>query len=662
MRLPKYEYQELSEPGSIRLLRFGQCNFDAKSSIAISLETFKIDEAPPYLALSYCWGKKKAKKDIVCDGKRVRVTTTLFEALEHLYPRMDSGSEGSPSYLWIDQLCIDQCNGQEKNHQVALMGNIYRGAVRTVVWLGPDQYFAKEAFDLIHQVFAVVEREYPDHQNLGSFPRKIFDEELHAERGLPVRLGGAWGALTALLNRPWFQRLWVLQEVVLSREDAVVVCESEDCSWYVLSLACEWIGANGYYAEGYCPATVFNIGHMRYASQRKGKLDLASLASVMSAVFYATNPRDKVFGLLGLASQDESDRLIPDYSLSPMEVYQNLARDVICRRGNLAWLSMPLSHNKHIRDPFRYIGSQFWWRSAPSWVPSLKLHARLIPVPMIGVSRDYKGTGSKLRWPEHYRTSGDVPVKVRDVPRSSGCAEISTLSLEGLHVDTLRCCFEVNTDSSLTWQTQRWRHRTRFGKATWNDWRHQACASYGYVAGMRRPICLRLWSEVLESRPDLDIVLLARSMCEATTMNLSEDDTPIENADFDAFCAYMVEIYDAWGGNFRRSHSRFHRSFDVLRQHGEGGISSRYQYLMQRYCHMRRCFITQDGRIGVGPTSMKKGDTVVVLFGAGTPYVLRRWKGKWLFLGECYVTGLMQGESIQSWRAGELQEEWFDIV
>ncbi|KAK5081488.1 hypothetical protein LTR70_008559 [Exophiala xenobiotica] len=662
MRLPKYEYQELSEPGSIRLLRFGQCNFDTKSSIEISLEIFKIDEAPPSLALSYCWGKKKAKKDIVCDGKRVRITTTLFEALEHLYPRMDSTSENSLSYLWIDQLCIDQCDGQEKNHQVALMGNIYRGAMRTVVWLGPDQNVAKEAFDLIHQTFAVVEREYPDHQNLETFPIRMFDEELHAERGLPVEFDGAWAALTALLNRPWFKRLWVLQEVVLSREDAFVVCGSEDGSWYVLSVVCEWIGANGYYAEAYCPATVFNIGHMRYASQRKGKLDLASLAFMMSVKFNSTNPRDKVFGLLGLASQDESDRLIPDYSLSSTEVYQNLARDLVCRQGNLAWLNMPLSHNKHIKDSFRRIGSQSWWRSAPSWVPHLNVHTWFQPTMMDRVSTDYKGTGSKLGWLEHYRVSGDVPAKSRDVPSSSGCAKISTLSLKGLRVDTLCCCFEVNTVSSLTWQTQRWRHRTRFEKAGWNDWRQQAYVSYGYVSWMRRPVCLRLWSEVLESRPDLDIVMLARLMCEATTMNQRGNVTPVKDADFDAFCAYMVEIYDAWGGKFRPSHSRFHRSFDVLRQHGEGGISSRYQSLMQTRCHMRRCFITQDGRIGVGPTSMKKGDTVVVLFGGGTPYVLRRWKGKWLFLGGCYVTGIMRGESIQSWRAGELQEEWFDIV
>lgn len=107
MKLPKYEYQALVEPGSIRLLRFGKCTFGKKPSIVISLETFRVDEAPPYFALSYCWGKKKAKRDIVCDKKTLQVTITLFEALEHLYPRITSTSEDSPSYLWIDQLCID---------------------------------------------------------------------------------------------------------------------------------------------------------------------------------------------------------------------------------------------------------------------------------------------------------------------------------------------------------------------------------------------------------------------------------------------------------------------------------------------------------------------------------------------------------------------------
>jgi len=661
MKLPKYEYQTLTEPGRIRLLRYGQCDFDKKPSIEISLETFKIDEAPPYLALSYCWGKKKANKDIVCDGKTIRVTTTLLEALEHLYPRMNSNSEDSPKCLWIDQLCIDQCNPQEKNHQVALMGNIYSSAVRTVIWLGPDRGFAREAFDLVQQIFAVVELEYPDHKNRADLPYRMFDGELHAQRGLPERSDGAWVALRALLNRPWFKRLWVLQEVVLSREDPSVVCGLEDCSWYVLSVVCGWVGMNCYVEQSYCPDTVLNVGEIRYVSYGKARLDLVSLVPMIAPHFDCTDARDKVFGLLGLTSQDERDRVIPDYNLSPTELYQDLARDIICRQGNLVWLNMQLGHNRHIRDLFRRIGSRHLWRNAPSWVPHFNMHPRLFPQSMNSVLV-HEEAGRVLTWPEQFRASDDTRAEFRDVPRSPECAEMPMLSLRGLQADTLRCRFEVNTYRSVLWQAQKWRQRTRFGKAGWGDWRGQTVTLYDYVSGMRRPICLRLWSEVLRSHPDADIVLLARSMCEATTTNRGEDFEPLEDADFHDFCAYMVEIYNAWGGKFEHSHSRFHKSFDVLRQLEEGGISSRYQSLMERSCHMRRCFITEGGRIGIGPTSMKKGDMVVVLFGGGTPYVLRSWKGKWLLLGDCYVTGLMQGESIGKWRAGELQEQWFDIV
>lgn len=662
MKLPKYEYQTLTEPGRIRLLRYGQCNFDKKPSIEISLETFKIDEAPPYLALSYCWGKKKANKDIVCDGKTIRVTTTLLEALEHLYPRMNSDSEDSPRYLWIDQLCIDQCNPQEKNHQVALMGNIYSSAVRTVIWLGPDQGFAREAFDFVQQIFAVVELEYSDHNNWAKFPYRIFDGELHAKRGLPEHLDGAWVALRALLNRPWFKRLWVLQEVVLSREDPSVVCGLEDCSWYVLSVVCEWVGMNGYVEQSYCPNTVLNVGEIRCVSYHKARLDLASLVFMIATEFDCTDARDKVFGLLGLTSQDERNRVIPDYNLSPTELYQDLARDIICRQGNLAWLNLQLSHNRHIRDLFRRIGSQHLWRSAPSWVPHFNMHPWLLLHRMNEVFGHHEEAGCALAWSEQFRASDDTRAEFRDIPRSPECVEMPMLSLRGLRADTLRCRFEVNTRVGVVWQAQNRRQRTRLVKAGWKDWRGQALSLYGSMSGMRRPICLRLWSEVLRSHPDVDIVLLARSMCEATTMNSGEDFKPLEDADFHHFCAYMVETYDAWGGRFEHSHSRFHKSFDVLRQLEEGGISSRYQLLMRDRCHMRRSFITEGGRIGIGPSSMKKGDTVVVLFGGGTPYVLRSWKGKWLLLGDCYVTGLMQGESIEKWRAGELQDQWFDIV
>lgn len=500
-----------------------------------------------------------------------------------------------------------------------MMTDIYRGAVRTVVWLGPDHNFAREAFDLVYRIFAVVEHEYPNHEETTRFEPKMLDEELHAGRGLPARSSEAWDALRTLLDRPWFTRIWVLQEVVLSRQDTLIVCGQENCSWYPLSTACGWLAANDYSNQKfYGLTTVDNVHSMRHVSQEKEQLDVATSILLTTEVFYATDPRDEVFALLGLTSQNESDNITPDYTLNPVEVYRIFARSLIYQQGNLAVLGMPLSRNEHIRDRFRWGGGKTWKSGTPSWVPDLDVRTDFKPYHMLRVSDTHKGC--RLSCLKQYRASGNVPIEYRDVPSFSAGVELLRFPLKGLEVDNLSRRFEVKDIRSIRRQTQERRQRFQFVEPAWNYWLDQACVWCGYVAGMRQPISLRVWSEMLKVPPEDDILFLARAMCQTTTVNMGLDRlAPPEEAGFNDFCSYMVDVYNMWGRNFTPSHSQFHRSFDVLRQYAEGGIGSRYQDLMEKGCHMRRVFFTTDGRIGIGPTSMRKGDTVVVLFGAGTP-------------------------------------------
>ena len=676
-----YEYQALTEPGTIRLLRFGHCDLDQLPSISISLEIVKIEEAPAYHALSYCWGKKKAKTQIMCDSKVIRVTPTLLEALEHLYLRMNAAknssiayrgletalehepSEGShtpedPSpYLWIDQLCINQASTQEKNHQVALMGRIYRGAVRTLIWLGPDGNFAGEAFDLIHQVFAVVEREHPRHKEILVFDHEVLNEALHVERGMPPRDSEQWLSLWKLLTRPWFERLWVFQEVVLSARDASIVCGQEDCSWYVLATACSWLISHGYLAKEYCPVPTINLRQIRYTSMSNADMDLSGLLFLTAEGFHATDPRDKLFGLLGLARQDSLEALVADYTLSAMQAYRNFAWHMICQQGRLALLNMPLCCNKHIKDPFRCTGRQTWWKGTPSWAPNLEVPVQFTP------NTSIKTTPSgELGWQAHFKASGDIPAQLHNFTGPSRRAELSTLSLVGLEVDKLRGCFEVNDIRGMRWQSEQWQKRTRYATPDWSDWRAVIFSFYRYRCAMRRPIAIRLWFKVLQFCPGSGILPLARSMCKAMAIDASTNWESLGESDFKDFCACMVDLYTMCSAKFSSTHTRFHTSFDLLRRHGEGGVGSHYQTSMENQCHMKRCFITTNGRIGVGSTSMKKGDSIVVLFGAGTPYILRRRKMQWLLIGDCYVDGLMDGQSIDRWRAGELQKQRFEII
>jgi hypothetical protein len=97
-----------------------------------SLEEVPLDQQPDYEALSYAWGKQDTTGGtyILCCGKRITITPNCAAALIHLR------HEAEPRVLWIDAICINQANVREKNHQVSLMGDIYRNAKCTLMWLG----------------------------------------------------------------------------------------------------------------------------------------------------------------------------------------------------------------------------------------------------------------------------------------------------------------------------------------------------------------------------------------------------------------------------------------------------------------------------------------------------------------------------------------------
>jgi hypothetical protein len=90
-------------------------------------------ETPHYEALSYVWGGRQGDQPIQCNGCCVKVTSNCLNALRHLRYQHRIRT------LWIDAICIDQGDLEEKNAQVRMMGDVYRFAKQTIVWLGPDE-------------------------------------------------------------------------------------------------------------------------------------------------------------------------------------------------------------------------------------------------------------------------------------------------------------------------------------------------------------------------------------------------------------------------------------------------------------------------------------------------------------------------------------------
>lgn len=113
---------------NIRLVEIQRDGPTAKMSC--KLHVVPLAEKSRYVALSYVWGDASSTQEMMLDGKPILIRQNLRN---FLHEARDTGFE---KLLWIDALSIDQDNIQERNHQVAMMGDIYSSATFVLVWFG----------------------------------------------------------------------------------------------------------------------------------------------------------------------------------------------------------------------------------------------------------------------------------------------------------------------------------------------------------------------------------------------------------------------------------------------------------------------------------------------------------------------------------------------
>lgn len=127
-RRKRYQHQPLKHQSSIRLARLLPGTFN--TPVSIQLIEVSLENPPPYKALSYVWGSPVGNIPVSCHGQELLITENCVAALR----RIRSGVR--KCILWIDSICIDQSSTEERNHQVALMGDVYSMASEVIIWLG----------------------------------------------------------------------------------------------------------------------------------------------------------------------------------------------------------------------------------------------------------------------------------------------------------------------------------------------------------------------------------------------------------------------------------------------------------------------------------------------------------------------------------------------
>jgi len=178
--------------------------------------------------LSYAWDEPDEllpKRFIVCSHNAAEVTPNLFAALQRLrYPDQSRA-------LWIDALCINQRDEEERGSQVRIMRDIYANARRVLVWLGEESEMDRLAFDSLEWIQSQLD-EYNNSVSLTGLGWYRTEDGRIVSGGTEKRLltDPRFLHLFALLHRTWFRRTWVVQEVASARS-TLMFCGSKSVTW-----------------------------------------------------------------------------------------------------------------------------------------------------------------------------------------------------------------------------------------------------------------------------------------------------------------------------------------------------------------------------------------------------------------------------------------------
>ncbi|MCJ1243107.1 hypothetical protein MMC30_000304 [Trapelia coarctata] len=536
--------------------------------------------ASPFEALSYTWGDPNDREAITCNDTSVSVTKSLFGALQALrFP--DRGR-----FLWIDAICINQKDVDEKNVQVQLMASIYQSAFQVIIWLGEEAEDTVPAMDLLAKIATGGKVD-----NAGDLERLTRNLIL---AGVPPTHHDPWKSLARFLARPWFSRVWVVQEAVLSRA-VIVTCGSHQIGWEDLHIAAETID------KILCGAIV-DSGHLRIMSlqryqQRREEKDLGLLRLLLvERSQLATDDRDKVFALLGLATDvgkkdhgGEGARIhiAPDYRGDVKQVYTDLGRAIITGSESLSILTAAglLSHPgvPHL----------------PSWVPDWSRRESAKPLMTRQGESNYRACNGR---PADYSISPDG----------------LRLTVSGILCDRI----------------------SSTGRP-WNE---------GF-----EPLPVLLEWILLAQGEEFDperLFAFRRTLSANRSLLGDGPPTEFERA---AFFEWFRTMMKAVGKELTRDVFRDPEGLNVETETG----NAHFRSLVYEACAGRCFFLTEKGGMGVGPATAAVGDGVVVVRGACVPLVLREVRGaeagergkggkeaeKVVYVGDAYVDGLMYGEA-----------------
>lgn len=384
----------------IRLVTLYPGQFD--SDIECSLEVGLWSEH--YDALSYCWGSRHPLRKIYVNKQPFRVTEALHMALKYLRQR--------EVYirLWIDAISINQWDLFERSWQVPRMARIYSYAQEVIVWLGGPTHSLIQSLDLIDQLTLAESKDrfqfiWNKNQHLASH-------------------------LEDLVRLPWWSRIWVVQEVMSAK--SAKICVGHDVrEWSGFAHVILRIGAlvdeqrqsPEFKAVYQFVGLVQKIRDVEVPTVQQSLLELAQTFRHR----FATDPRDKIYGLMGMSAEAFKNGFFADYSISIAQCYVSFAKNTIIQDQDLYVFSLGEYHGDRKLN-------------LPSWCTDWTIDA-VQPLPLWQKIAS-KGSAETPT----FSASGNT--KVDMVP----CPDPRVLSLKGFVIDEIVTLGDPSDNTSI-WGT-----------------------------------------------------------------------------------------------------------------------------------------------------------------------------------------------------------------
>ncbi|CZT20123.1 uncharacterized protein RCC_05980 [Ramularia collo-cygni] len=303
--------------------------------LEFELTAWDLETAPDYVAISYTWGENRDHKTVYINGRPREVWPNCHYALWQV--RLHHPG----SYIWLDSICIEQDNLGEKSHQVAMMGDIYKRAAFTCACIGPA---AEDGHDLLADFISQlgqVKLEYEDIRKHPGFDSSFGEESdgsvdvqdptepieqfcqqwilRHRQQDI-VALAGE---MFAFLSRPYWQRVWIMQEITLSKSVSILFGR-EVRSWQAVRRL-PWL--HHYTIPVEHSPDIERFSRLVWLVFDK-VVPLEDFARTING-FQCYDPRDKIYGLLSMYQFEEEEHTItPDYTRTTLQLACSMATHV----------------------------------------------------------------------------------------------------------------------------------------------------------------------------------------------------------------------------------------------------------------------------------------------------------------------------------------------